>query len=153
MDRWSSALQVHARSRSWVDGSGKRGSSAWLGRLTISFAPRQLPRSHPFLTGARRPVGDVAIEVPIHSAGIVGKPGQRAGNVDYESWATVLNINTMGPLRVTETFIDHLARGERKLAVTITSGMGSVTDNIRRLDCLSQFQTMRIGPRWYLARK
>jgi short-subunit dehydrogenase involved in D-alanine esterification of teichoic acids len=73
----------------------------------------------------------VAIEVPIHSAGIVGKPGQRAGNVDYESWATVLNINTMGPLRVTETFIDHLARGERKLAVTITSGMGSVTPNKR----------------------
>jgi NAD(P)-dependent dehydrogenase (short-subunit alcohol dehydrogenase family) len=74
-------------------------------------------------------VGDVAIDVLINSAGIAGKPGQRAGSVDYESWATVLNVNTMGPLRVTETFIDHLARGERKLAVTITSGMGSVTDN------------------------
>jgi NAD(P)-dependent dehydrogenase (short-subunit alcohol dehydrogenase family) len=74
-------------------------------------------------------VGDGAIDVLINSAGIAGKPGQRAGNVDYESWATVLNVNTMGPLRVTETFIDHLARGERKLAVTITSGMGSVTDN------------------------
>jgi NAD(P)-dependent dehydrogenase (short-subunit alcohol dehydrogenase family) len=74
-------------------------------------------------------VGDGAIDVLINSAGIAGKPGQRAGNVNYESWATVLNVNTMGPLRVTETFIDHLARGERKLAVTITSGMGSVTDN------------------------
>jgi NAD(P)-dependent dehydrogenase (short-subunit alcohol dehydrogenase family) len=74
-------------------------------------------------------VGDVAIDVLINSAGIAGKPGQRAGSVDYESWASVLNVNTMGPLRVTETFIDHLARSERKLAVTITSGMGSVTDN------------------------
>lgn len=74
-------------------------------------------------------VGDMAIDVLINSAGIAGKPHQRAGNVDYESWATVLNVNTMGPLRVTETFIDHLARSEHKLVVTITSGMGSITDN------------------------
>jgi hypothetical protein len=38
----------------------------------------------------------VAIDVLVNSAGITGKPGQRAGNVDYESWATVLNVNTMG---------------------------------------------------------
>lgn len=74
-------------------------------------------------------VGDVAIDILINSAGIGGKPDQRAGNVDYESWAAVFDVNTMGPLRVTETFIDHLARSERKLVVTITSGMGSLTDN------------------------
>lgn len=74
-------------------------------------------------------VGDVAIDILINSAGIGGKPDQRAGNVDYKSWAAVFDVNTMGPLRVTETFIDHLARSERKLVVTITSGMGSLTDN------------------------
>jgi NAD(P)-dependent dehydrogenase (short-subunit alcohol dehydrogenase family) len=41
----------------------------------------------------------------------------------------VFDVNTMGPLRVTETFIDHIARSERKLVVTITSGMGSLADN------------------------
>jgi NAD(P)-dependent dehydrogenase (short-subunit alcohol dehydrogenase family) len=35
----------------------------------------------------------------------------------------------MGPLRVTESFIDHLSRSERKLAVTLTSSMGSLTEN------------------------
>jgi NAD(P)-dependent dehydrogenase (short-subunit alcohol dehydrogenase family) len=35
----------------------------------------------------------------------------------------------MGPLRVIEAFLDHLARSERRLIVTITSGMGSLTDN------------------------
>ena len=35
----------------------------------------------------------------------------------------------MGPLRVTEAFINNLALGERKMVVTITSGMGSITDN------------------------
>ena len=54
---------------------------------------------------------------------------RRSGNVDYESWAAVFNVNTMGPLQVTEAFIDHLSRSERKLAVTITSSMGSLTGN------------------------
>ncbi len=69
------------------------------------------------------------IDIVINSAGIGGKRDQKTGNVDYESWREVLNVNTMGPLRVTEVFVDHLARSERKLVVTITSGMGSITDN------------------------
>ena len=74
-------------------------------------------------------IGDGAVDLLINSAGIVGKPHQKAGNVDYKSWATVFNVNTMGPLRVTEAFIDHLSRSERKLAVTITSSMGSLAGN------------------------
>jgi NAD(P)-dependent dehydrogenase (short-subunit alcohol dehydrogenase family) len=41
----------------------------------------------------------------------------------------VLDVNTMGPLRVSEAFVDHVAQSERKLIVTITSGMGSLADN------------------------
>jgi NAD(P)-dependent dehydrogenase (short-subunit alcohol dehydrogenase family) len=72
---------------------------------------------------------DVAIDVLINCAGIIGASGQRVGHVDYDSWARVLDVNTMGPLRVLEAFGDNLARGEHKLAVTITSGMGSIGDN------------------------
>ena len=71
----------------------------------------------------------VAIDLVINSAGIVGVSGQRAGNIDYASWAHVLDVNTMGPLRVLEAFLDHIARSERRLVVTITSGMGSIGDN------------------------
>ena len=70
-----------------------------------------------------------AVDVLINSAGITGKPGQKTGNVDYVSWAQVLDVNTMGPLRVTEAFVQHIARSNRKLVVTITSGMGSLADN------------------------
>ena len=70
-----------------------------------------------------------AIDVLINNAGIGGPRGQTIGKVDYEAWAHVLDVNTMGPLRVLEAFIDQLARSERKLAVTITSGMGSIGDN------------------------
>jgi NAD(P)-dependent dehydrogenase (short-subunit alcohol dehydrogenase family) len=35
----------------------------------------------------------------------------------------------MGPLRVIETFLDKIVRSQRRLAITITSGMGSLGDN------------------------
>ena len=41
----------------------------------------------------------------------------------------MLDVNTMGPLRVSEAFVDHVAQSERKLIVTITSGMGSLADS------------------------
>jgi NAD(P)-dependent dehydrogenase (short-subunit alcohol dehydrogenase family) len=41
-------------------------------------------------------IGDGAVDLLINSAGIAGKPHQKAGNVDYESWAEVFNVNTMG---------------------------------------------------------
>jgi len=74
-------------------------------------------------------INNVAIDVTINSAGITGVSGQRPGHIDYDSWARVLNVNTMGPLRVLEAFVGHLARSERKLAISITSGMGSLADN------------------------
>jgi NAD(P)-dependent dehydrogenase (short-subunit alcohol dehydrogenase family) len=54
---------------------------------------------------------------------------QTIGNIDYEAWAKVLDINTMGPMVVSEAFVDHVARSGRKLIVTLTSGMGSLADN------------------------
>jgi NAD(P)-dependent dehydrogenase (short-subunit alcohol dehydrogenase family) len=79
------------------------------------------------INGAAAKIRDA--DVLINSAGITGKPGQKTGNVDYGSWAQVLDVNTMGPLRVTEAFVQHIARSDRKLIVTITSGMGSLADN------------------------
>jgi NAD(P)-dependent dehydrogenase (short-subunit alcohol dehydrogenase family) len=72
---------------------------------------------------------DEAIDLLINCAGIAGAPRQTVGNVDYDSWSRVLDVNTMGPLRVLEAFTDQLARSDRKLAATITSGMGSLADN------------------------
>jgi NAD(P)-dependent dehydrogenase (short-subunit alcohol dehydrogenase family) len=70
-----------------------------------------------------------AIDLLLNNAGVIGARGQTIGNIDYESWAKVLDANTMGPMRVAEAFVDHVARSERKLIVTLTSGMGSLADN------------------------
>jgi NAD(P)-dependent dehydrogenase (short-subunit alcohol dehydrogenase family) len=69
------------------------------------------------------------IDLLLNNAGVGGPRGQNIGNIDYEVWANVLDVNTLGPLRVSEAFVDHVARSERKLIVTLTSGMGSIADN------------------------
>jgi NAD(P)-dependent dehydrogenase (short-subunit alcohol dehydrogenase family) len=73
-------------------------------------------------------VGDNPIDVLINSAGVMGKR-QTVGKVAYSEWAQVLDVNTMGPLRVLEAFLENVARSSRKVVVTITSGMGSIADN------------------------
>jgi NAD(P)-dependent dehydrogenase (short-subunit alcohol dehydrogenase family) len=70
-----------------------------------------------------------AIDLLLNNAGVGGARDQTIGNIDYKAWAKVLDVNTMGPMRVSEAFVDHVARSERKLIVTLTSGMGSIADN------------------------
>ena len=70
-----------------------------------------------------------AIDLLINNAGIIGPQNQTIGNIDYDAWADVFAINTMGPLRVTEAFVENVARSDHKLIVTLTSGMGSIGDN------------------------
>ena len=69
------------------------------------------------------------IDLLLNNAGIIGPQGQTIGNIDYGTWAKVLDVNTMGPTRVSEAFVDHVARSDRKLIVTLASGMGSLADN------------------------
>ncbi len=71
------------------------------------------------------------LDVLLNNAGVMGPPRaqQQFGNVDYAGWTETLNINTFGPTRVSEAFVDNVAASDRKLIVTITSGMGSLTDN------------------------
>jgi NAD(P)-dependent dehydrogenase (short-subunit alcohol dehydrogenase family) len=69
------------------------------------------------------------IDLLLNNAGVGGPRGRTIGNIDYDAWAKVLDVNTLGPLRVSEAFVDNIARSERKLIVTLTSGMGSIADN------------------------
>jgi NAD(P)-dependent dehydrogenase (short-subunit alcohol dehydrogenase family) len=68
------------------------------------------------------------LDLLINSAGVIGKSADGPGRMDYALWAETLDVNTMGPVRVLDAFADRLAASERRLAVTITSGMGSIAD-------------------------
>jgi NAD(P)-dependent dehydrogenase (short-subunit alcohol dehydrogenase family) len=69
------------------------------------------------------------IDVLLNNAGVGGPRGQTIGSIDYEIWARVLDVNTLGLMRVAEAFVDSVAQSDRRLIVTITSGMGSIGNN------------------------
>ena len=69
------------------------------------------------------------IDILLNGAGIIGARGQTMGSLDYDDWMEVLEVNVLGPARVSEAFLERVARSDRRLIVTITSGMGSLADN------------------------
>ena len=70
-----------------------------------------------------------AIDILINCAGVLGGDGQTIGSIDYLEWMRVLDVNVLGPMRMCEAFLDRVAQSDRRLIVTITSGMGSLADN------------------------
>lgn len=73
-------------------------------------------------------LGGEAIDLLLNSAGVGGSGKQSFGAIDYDAWAETLGVNTLGPMRVAEAFVDHVGGSQRKLMVAITSGMGSLAD-------------------------
>lgn len=65
------------------------------------------------------------IDLLINNAGILRN--EILGNIDYDSIQEQFNINTFGPLKVTEALQNNFTNGT-KLAM-ITSRMGSIEDN------------------------
>lgn len=74
-------------------------------------------------------VRNAAIDILVNCAGVMGAYGQTVGSLDYHDWMRVLEVNVMGPARMCEAFLERVAQSERRLIVTITSGMGSLADN------------------------
>jgi len=75
-----------------------------------------------------RELAEAAIDLLINNAG-VGGPRTGFGETDYDSWQPVIGINTFAPLRMAERFVEQVARSERKLIVSVSSGMGSIAMN------------------------
>lgn len=75
-------------------------------------------------------LGNGSIDLLINNAGIYPDTGSGGfGHTDYEKWMAAFDINTMAPLKMVETFVQQIARSQKKLIVTITSQMGSIADN------------------------
>ncbi|MER0215570.1 MAG: SDR family NAD(P)-dependent oxidoreductase [Nitrosomonas sp.] len=70
------------------------------------------------------------IDLLINNAGVYPLArGDALGKTDYAAWQHAFAVNTMAPLKITEVFIQRIARSELKTIVTITSKMGSIADN------------------------
>ncbi len=66
-----------------------------------------------------------AIDVLVNNAGILRRDA--FGQIDYDEMMLQYEVNTLGPLRVTEALSDNLHEGS-KVAI-VTSRVGSIEDN------------------------
>lgn len=90
---------------------------------------------HDTIARAAEALADRPVDVLINNAGVFGPNSgqhndwrQTFGHMDYEIWADVIRINTMGPFRMAEAFIDNVAKSEQKKLITISSSIGSIGD-------------------------
>lgn len=68
------------------------------------------------------------IDVLVNNAALLGsRRDQALGNVDFELFARILAVNTMGTLKVTESFRPHVAASKHRKIVTLGSAAGSIT--------------------------
>jgi len=66
------------------------------------------------------------IDVLINNAGIWGDlEAQTFGQLDYDAYTWIYEVNAVGPLRVTEALIDNVMAGEQKKIITLGGGMGT----------------------------
>ncbi|MGE5154601.1 MAG: SDR family oxidoreductase [Bdellovibrio bacteriovorus] len=76
---------------------------------------------------ARR-LQDCAIDLLVNNAAVYFEHWGRdpVGHIDFDAWQETFRVNTLGPMRVTESLLPHLTRAERPLVVAISSDMGSI---------------------------
>ena len=69
------------------------------------------------------------IDILISNAGVYGPKAIRFGNVDPQDWRQVLEVNTIAPLMLAQSFVEHVAASQQKLIAIVSSKVGSIADN------------------------
>ena len=67
------------------------------------------------------------IDVLINNAGVY--PSSVFGDTNYDEWALAFKINAMASLKMSEAFVQHIAKSHLKKIATLSSKMGSIDDN------------------------
>ncbi|MGI9329382.1 MAG: SDR family oxidoreductase [Gammaproteobacteria bacterium] len=75
---------------------------------------------------------DQPIDVLLNNAGIYGELDEQSlGNFNFEELKRVLDVNSIGSLRMAEAFTPHVQRSQQKKIISLGGGMG--TPGIGRL--------------------
>ena len=74
-------------------------------------------------------MGHRPIDILLSNAGIYGSKGTGFGEVDAQEWRQVLEVNTIAPFMLVQTFVEQVAASQQKLVAVISSKVGSIADN------------------------
>jgi NAD(P)-dependent dehydrogenase (short-subunit alcohol dehydrogenase family) len=74
---------------------------------------------------------DRPLDLLVNNAGVyLEKGGPHLGGMRYDDWLRTLEVNTLGPVRVTEALAGQLEMGTDPTVVVTSSHMGSIEDII-----------------------
>ncbi|MCF8108818.1 MAG: SDR family oxidoreductase [Desulfohalobiaceae bacterium] len=70
------------------------------------------------------------IDILVNNAGIYLEKYRDVGlnRLNYEDWVTTFRVNTLGPVRVTEAFVEHVAQSKERKVVITSTHMASIAD-------------------------
>jgi NAD(P)-dependent dehydrogenase (short-subunit alcohol dehydrogenase family) len=68
----------------------------------------------------------VPIDVLINNAGMAIREDSSLETLDFDAMESTLQVNSLGPLRVTQALLPNLKAGEEKTIINITSRLGSI---------------------------
>ena len=102
-----------------------RTASEELKQLGVQVEERVDITSDASVADLRTRLGDMAIDVLINNAGIAKRVTLE--DLDFDSIREQFEVNTLGPLRVTQALLPLLKAGSK--IVLMTSRMGSISDN------------------------
>jgi NAD(P)-dependent dehydrogenase (short-subunit alcohol dehydrogenase family) len=91
------------------------------------------------------------VDVLLNAAGIMGRGSfaaeglafGRFGSSDFDDWAQVLRVNTIGPMKMAEAFVAHVAASQQKKIVALSSIVGSIAGN--RAGSLYAYRASKAG--------
>ena len=69
------------------------------------------------------------IDILLSNAGL-GKHHPGFGRTDYAMWQRVLEVNLIGPMKLAEAFVEHVAASSMKVMAFVSSRMGSIALNL-----------------------
>lgn len=72
---------------------------------------------------------NMPIDVLLNNAGIGGgTENQLFGKLNYETFHEVLAVNCAGPMKMAESFVNHVKASQQKKIITVSSSQGSISE-------------------------
>jgi NAD(P)-dependent dehydrogenase (short-subunit alcohol dehydrogenase family) len=102
-----------------------RKASSELKGLGVRVEPNVDVTSEPSVRALAERLQMTPLDLLIHNAGILSR--EHLDALDFDAIRRQLDVNALGPLRVTAALLSNLARGS-KIGI-VTSRMGSIADN------------------------
>ncbi|MBL8674354.1 MAG: SDR family oxidoreductase [Rhodospirillales bacterium] len=70
-----------------------------------------------------------SVDLLLANAGIAGREAGDLGSIDPEVWTRTFVVNALGPVKLAEAFLEHVASSTGKRMVAISSRLGSIALN------------------------